>query len=134
MLDAGKGALVVWYVGNELGGIAFVCIAAMGAITGHMFPIWLKGKGGKGVATALAVFAIIAWPLAILACALWLLVFMITRISSLSAIVAMAGAMLAICFSGHMITIMTIWVIALAVMIRHQENINRLLKGKEKAF
>ena len=132
--DAGKGALAVWFIGNEMGGGVFILISAVSVVMGHMFPLWLKGKGGKGVATALAVFAVVIWPLAIVACAIWLATFLLSRISSLASLLAMVSVMISVWFTGHDQLIVTINVIALAVIIRHKENIARLLKGEEAAF
>ncbi len=133
-LDAGKGAFAVWLVGQQTGGGVFILLAAIAVVVGHVYPIWLKGKGGKGVATALAVFAVLIWPLAVLACVVWLIVFLITRISSLASILAMVSAMVAVCLTSNIFFMATIWVIATLVIGRHHENIRRLLKGQESAF
>ena len=100
-----------------------------------MFPIWLKGKGGKGVATTLAVILVLRWPLGVFIICVWLCVFIISRISSLSAITGM----LLLPFVAHVLyndPVLTpvLAAISLLVIIRHHENIKRLVQGKEKRF
>ena len=90
--------------------------AALGAVLGHMFTPWLSFKGGKGVATTLGVMFGLAWQLGVIACALWLLVAVLFRYSSLAALVAIALAAIA-----------AWWLI----FLRHHENIARLLDGTE---
>lgn len=134
LLDAGKGAFAVWLVEQQTGGGLFILIAAVSVVIGHIYPIWLKGKGGKGVATALAVFAVLIWPLAVLACAVWLLTFIITKISSFSAILAMLAVIVSVWFTGNDYLSITISFIAGLVILRHHSNIARLLKGQENMF
>ncbi len=107
-------------------------LAAAGAVVlGHMFPVWLGFRGGKGVATALGVLLAIAWPLALAAVALWLATAVIFRYSSLAALVtAVASAVLAP-FWVEPASAGLIAVIAVLIVLRHRENIHRLLAGTE---
>jgi acyl phosphate:glycerol-3-phosphate acyltransferase len=129
--DGGKGAiavLVAWAAwGHDAG-----AIAGGAAFLGHLFPIWLKFKGGKGVATFLGVLLAAAWPVGLAACATWLAMAVLARISSLSALTAAALAPL-FAFLLHQpraVLILALFM-ALLVFIRHHANITRLLKGEE---
>ncbi|MBL4595548.1 MAG: glycerol-3-phosphate 1-O-acyltransferase PlsY [Robiginitomaculum sp.] len=136
LLDAGKAALaygLVMYVVPD-GNWLMASIAALAALVGHCYPVWLKFKGGKGVATFFGGLLIAHWPLGLLVGAVWLMTALALRMSSLAALVAVNGApalALAIgrpdlaAFSGLM---------ALVVTIRHIDNIRRLLAGTEPKF
>mgnify|MGYP000247545230 CR=1 FL=1 len=93
LLDSGKGAIAV-LLARWLGGEGAALVAGAAAFLGHLFPVWLGFKGGKGVATFLGVMLALAWPVGIAACLTWLGVALTMRISSLAALVA-AGAMAA---------------------------------------
>src|SRR5271165_676655 len=97
LLDAGKGALAVG-VFRYLGPPDAALWAGLGAVIGHLFPVWLGFKGGKGVATALGVLLVAAWPVGVAACLAWLIAAVIARMSSLAGIVAMAAAPVAALF------------------------------------
>ena len=128
-LDLGKGVAAV-LIGAIWGPMA--ALAAAGAvIVGHMFPVWLGFRGGKGVATALGVLLVIAWQVALIAAALWLLTAVVFRYSSLGALVAAVSCViLALIFTDQARTIL-IAGIAVLVILRHHENIRRLLAGTE---
>ncbi len=138
LLDAGKGAaallLARWLLGSELAG----CIAGGAAFLGHIFPVWLKFKGGKGVATFFGLLIAAHWPLGLMAGATWLIVAFALRYSSLAALVAAALAplysLLPLPVAGlptsGAITALAVFT-ALLIYIRHHENIGRLLKGAE---
>ena len=104
--------------------------AGFAAMAGHVFPVWLGFKGGKGVATAAGVLFGWSWPLAIAALSLWILVFVASRISSLSALCASVMAVIASLWfdPSH---IGAYGVLAVLVFITHRANIKRLLKGEE---
>ncbi len=130
ILDAGKGALAVLIARAILGHDA-AQIAGFAAFLGHCFPVYLRFKGGKGVATFLGTLIALAWPLGLAACALWAATAAITRISSLSALVAAGLAPVAAVLLGRPDT--TAFAIALAALVfsRHGDNIRRLRAGTE---
>jgi acyl phosphate:glycerol-3-phosphate acyltransferase len=133
LLDAAKGAVAVG-IFKILGPPGAELWAGVGAILGHLFPVWLGFKGGKGVATGLGVLLVAAWPVALIAGAAWIAVFAVSRISSLGSLTACAVAPIAAAFLGAPgIGWMTL---ACAAMIaaRHHQNISRLLAGTEPRF
>lgn len=135
-LDGGKGALAVW-LAKFYGSEAVSAWAGFLVVVGHCFPVWLRFSGGKGVATALAVFLIYLWPLGLFACMLWLGVFMWRRISSLAALIAIGSSPLyALLIAGGLDTPGFLLSLGLALLIaaRHRANIVRLIKGEEKGF
>lgn len=131
--DAGKGVLAVFlarWLTNDSG--AMVALAGGAAFLGHLFPVWLKFKGGKGVATFYGVLLAAAWPVGVLAAITWLAMAFIFRISSLAALTATALAPLFALATdrGWPMVGLTLFM-AVLVFIRHHENIGRLLKGQE---
>src|SRR5271155_1541096 len=88
LCDMFKGTVAVIFAGYFLGGPDAAMLAALGAVLGHLFPVWLKFRGGKGVAVYIGVLIGLFWPAAVLFCALWLITAVISRYSSLSALVA----------------------------------------------
>ena len=135
LLDAGKGVVAVfiarWLFDND----ALTAIAGGMAFIGHLFPIWLRFKGGKGVATFFGVLLAAAWPVGIAAGACWLVVFFVTRISSLSALIAAVLAVVAAWVLGQPAPFIVLSaVMAALIFVRHHENIGRLLKGQEPRF
>src|SRR5215813_2629504 len=129
LLDALKG-LVAVLIARQVGELAAVGAAA-GAVLGHMFPVWLSFKGGKGMATTLGIMWGLAWPVGAIACAAWLLVAAIFRYSSLAALLSVAIAALAAWFlTDHRIAVLLTLLVPL-VWARHHANIERLLKGTE---
>jgi glycerol-3-phosphate acyltransferase PlsY len=130
LLDAGKGAFAVG-VFRYLGPPDAALWAGLGAVVGHLFPVWLGFKGGKGIATGLGVLLVAAWPVAVTGCIVWLVVAVIARMSSLASLAACVAAPIA---AAVLADGKTVWLtLALAVMIvaRHHENIRRLLAGTE---
>ena len=129
LLDLAKGAIAVVIAQNW--GHEGALTAAGCAILGHMFPVWLGFRGGKGVATALGVLIPLAWPVALVTAALWLATVLLFHYSSLAALVAaVAGAALAGILTDKA-TALLIAGIALLIIARHHENIRRLLAGTE---
>src|SRR5689334_2725871 len=136
--DGGKGAVAVllaWLAtrdGTVEQQSVLTSLAAGAAFLGHLFPVWLKFKGGKGVATFFGTMLAAAWPVGLAAAATWLIVAFVFRISSLAALVAVALAPAIVLLIGrpHAIALLALFM-ALLVYIRHSENIRRLLKGEE---
>lgn len=130
ILDSSKGAIVVllalyFFDKHAMFG------AALGAVLGHNFPVWLKFKGGKGVATTLGTYLALAWPVGLACCAAWLVSALITRISSFSALVALALAPIFVVTIGDPKQLHLVGLISLIGWIRHKDNITRLLAGTE---
>ncbi|WP_269513413.1 glycerol-3-phosphate 1-O-acyltransferase PlsY [Brevundimonas subvibrioides] len=138
LLDAGKGAVALLLARHVLQSDAAGAIAGGAAFLGHLFPVWLGFKGGKGVATFFGLMIAACWPLGLMAGATWLIVAFLLRYSSLAALVAAAAAplyaLLPLPDLGLPAT-QPIFVLAIAtavlIYIRHHENIGRLLKGAE---
>lgn len=133
VLDAGKGALAVW-VATYWGGETVAVYAGVAAVIGHVFPVFLRFKGGKGVATTLAVLLALNPWVGLATGAVWLLVFFSTRLSSLSAILAMMAApSFAFLLSEQGATPLVYATLFLAalVILRHRANIRRLINGEE---
>ena len=129
LLDLAKGWAAV--VIGEAWGEDAALVAAGCVIIGHMFPVWLGFRGGKAVATALGVLLALAWPEALGAFLVWLLIALALRYSSLAALVAaVAGAVLAP-FVADGATAAVIAGIALLIILRHHANIRRLMAGTE---
>ncbi len=130
LLDGGKGALAVLLA--QTYGPDAALMAALGAVLGHLFPVWLRFRGGKGVATTLAVLLALAWPMGVATCATWLFVTAIFRISSLSALIAVAaGPLFAWLLMEDLQLVELTAILATLVWIRHVGNIGRLLRGEE---
>jgi glycerol-3-phosphate acyltransferase PlsY len=129
LLDAAKGFLAVWIAARWLPG--FAGVAAVGAILGHCFPVWLKFNGGKGFATAAGVCLALAWQVLLAGAVVWAAVLAATRISSVSSIAAVLGAPIAAWLLGMTALVPVFAVIALIVIVRHRSNISRLLAGTE---
>ncbi|MFY0596921.1 MAG: glycerol-3-phosphate 1-O-acyltransferase PlsY [Cognatishimia sp.] len=130
ILDGGKGAIAV-LVARWLANEDAAQIAGLLAFLGHCFPIWLKFKGGKGVATFLGLMLALAWPVGIACCLTWLATALLGRISSLSALVAASSSTFWILILGFGQTFILGIAVTLLVFWRHKENIARLSAGTE---
>jgi glycerol-3-phosphate acyltransferase PlsY len=131
LLDGGKGAAAVLIARAMTAHEDAAQIAALGAFLGHLFPVWLGFRGGKGVATFLGTLLALAWPVGIATCLTWLATAVIGRISSLAALVA---ALLAVAWApifGHGAMIYLVVILATLVYVRHLPNIERLKAGTE---
>ncbi len=141
-LDALKGALAVaiaWYIAGWHPGLVktqLMATAALASVIGHVFPVWLRFKGGKGVATALGVFCVL-FPKAILvALAIFILIVIATRYVSLGSILGAIAFPIAAYFlqNPDVISLLLASSISLIVVIKHHQNIRRLLAGTENRF
>ena len=129
LLDLLKGTLAVW-VGSHFGPYAAMA-AGLGAFLGHLYPVWLRFRGGKGVATYIGVLLGLYWQAALVFCAVWLLVAVTTRYSSLAALAASIAAVGMIAFSGQSRLAVLFLLLTVLLYIRHASNIERLARGEE---
>jgi glycerol-3-phosphate acyltransferase PlsY len=130
LCDALKGTLAV-IIAGYYGGPDAAMLAALGAFLGHLFPVWLKFKGGKGVATYIGVLIGLFWPAAIVFCVMWLAVAFATRYSSLAALVSAFITPLFLWWFGHPALASLMVVMTLLMFYAHRENIKRLQAGTE---
>ena len=129
VLDALKGAVAVLLAQRLWPDAAN--FAAAGALIGHLFPIWLQFRGGKGVATLLGIVAPLLWPAALVYALVWLGLLAIVRISSLAGMSAAASAPVTALILGRMDLFLMLLGFALLVIWKHRENIRRLSRGEE---
>jgi acyl phosphate:glycerol-3-phosphate acyltransferase len=138
IFDAAKGYLAVWLAARVTdGNIRWMMIAAVAAVIGHMYPIWLRFRGGKGVATGLGVFLPICWQAVAAAVVLWILVVAFWRYSSLGSIAAAAALPVLVYLlyaprhaPPDIVTFGTA-LVSVLVLLKHRSNIERLIAGKE---
>ncbi|HVN08026.1 MAG TPA: glycerol-3-phosphate 1-O-acyltransferase PlsY [Patescibacteria group bacterium] len=140
LLDIAKGYGAVWLAGRLTGGDV-ACMAATGlaAVVGHMFPVWLKFRGGKGVATTVGVFVPLCWMAVAAAAVVWVVVVSLWRYVSLASVVA-AGA-LPVCMyllyapgthhAPPLSVSLATAVVSILIVVKHRENVRRLLAGSE---
>lgn len=129
VLDSAKGAVAVLIVALYAPG--FEQAAGLAAMLGHMFPVWLRFKGGKGVATGLGVMLAVSWPVALVALAVWILTVALFRISSLGAIVAVGVSPLLALYVGQSDVSLFCAGLAILILGKHHANIRRLIRGEE---
>jgi acyl phosphate:glycerol-3-phosphate acyltransferase len=129
LLDGAKGFFAVWLASKWLAPVA--ALAALGAVLGHCFPVWLKFRGGKGVATTLGVALGLAWPIGLGYAGTWLAMLALTRISSLSGMAAALAAPLVAWLLGMPEFVPALALIAVLIVWLHRENIARLRAGTE---
>jgi acyl phosphate:glycerol-3-phosphate acyltransferase len=131
LLDAGKAALALFIVRHFFAADAGY-VAGAAAMLGHCFPVWLKFKGGKGVATFFGTLLVGLWPVGILAGLLWLATAFTFRFSSLAALVAtLATPFIASNFHAGTIGLVSMAAMGAMVWYRHRENLSRLIRGEE---
>ncbi len=130
LLDFLKGFIAVWLVGTTIGQ-GFDIIAGAAAVVGHCLPPWLGFRGGKGVATALGVFLALAWPIFVIFAVVWLAVAKTWKMSSLASLSGMGAAVVASLALTPGPVGIGILCVAAFVALRHQTNIERLIKGTE---
>lgn len=129
ILDCSKGGVTVIVAQSH--GLDLAVISGVCSVVGHIFPIWLKFRGGKGVATVLGVLLAIAWQVGLTAVATWLIIAAIFRYSSLASILALTlSTVYAWYLPDTNVSIMTTLIAGLSIL-RHRENMWRLIKGKE---
>lgn len=130
IFDLLKGAIAViitYYIVND----TTAQIAALSSFLGHCFPIWLKFKGGKGVATFIGISLALYWPAGILICLTWVLTAFLSRISSLSALISSLSSILWVWILGVPSAVFVMTVLTILIWFRHIENIKRIIKNTE---
>ncbi len=128
--DMLKGTAAV-LIAEHLLGHEFAIAAAIGAFLGHLFPVWLRFRGGKGVATYIGILIGLAWPAAIVFCVIWLAVAALTRYSSLAALTASAATPVFLWWRGNPREAVLFLLLSLLLWIMHRANIARLIRGTE---
>ncbi|TCP73250.1 glycerol-3-phosphate 1-O-acyltransferase PlsY [Sphingomonas sp. PP-CE-1G-424] len=129
LLDMAKGAVAVLMVAHLFPGNAL--LAAAGAFIGHCYPVWLKFKGGKGVATLMGIVVALHWPLGLVYAVVWLGLLAGLRISSVAGMAAALSAPFAAALFGRFDLVLLLLALALIVLWKHRENIERLFSGTE---
>ncbi|MFA5041268.1 MAG: glycerol-3-phosphate 1-O-acyltransferase PlsY [Bdellovibrionales bacterium] len=129
LLDALKGVAAVLFVAAYFPGL--VEVAALAAVLGHMFPLWLRFKGGKGVATSIGVIAALNWPTGLAVFVLWLPVVIFLRISSLATLIVSASVPVFFTVFGRVDLVPFSLVLLVLVFFKHRENIRRLINHTE---
>ena len=129
LLDAAKGALAVWLSQRYFPG--FEAHAAAGALVGHLYPIWLQFKGGKGVATLLGILVLLLPMAALVYAVVWIGLLLILRISSVAGMAAAASVPISAAVLGEQARFPLLLGFAILVVWKHRENIRRLLAGTE---
>jgi glycerol-3-phosphate acyltransferase PlsY len=128
--DMLKGTVAV-LVAKQYGGQDLGALAALGAFLGHLFPVWLKFKGGKGVATYIGLLLALAWPAAIVFCLVWLAVAALTRYSSLAALTASVVTPAFLWYERDLQEAQVLLLLSVLLWIMHRANIARLIEGTE---
>jgi glycerol-3-phosphate acyltransferase PlsY len=130
LLDMLKGTAAV-IIAAYFGNAEAAMLAGLGAFLGHLFPVWLKFKGGKGVAVYIGILIGLFWPGAIVFCAVWLITAVISRYSSLSALMASVVTPIFLWWFSHATLAMLFALLSLLLIYMHRENIRRLRAGTE---
>lgn len=131
LLDAAKGGVAVLLARAVVGAEDAAQVAGLAAFAGHLFPVWLGFRGGKGVATFLGTLLALAWPVGLACCATWGVAALVGRISSLAALVAAASSTFWMLGLGQGRLLVLGAVLTLLVFLRHSANIARLRAGTE---
>jgi glycerol-3-phosphate acyltransferase PlsY len=129
LLDAVKGFAAVWIADHYLGGNGVIAAAA--AFLGHLYPVWLGFKGGKGVATLLGIVLALHWPIGLVYAVVWIALLALFRISSLAGLAAAVSAPLSAAFFSQFDVVLLLLALALLVVWKHRANIERLVGGVE---
>ena len=130
LLDAAKGAVAVLVARVAFGEDA-AQVAGLAAFLGHLFPVWLRFRGGKGVATFLGILLALAWPVGLATCGVWLAAALVTRTSSVAALTAAASASLWLFVFDEGRTLLLTMILTILVYLRHRDNLARIKAGTE---
>jgi glycerol-3-phosphate acyltransferase PlsY len=130
VLDAAKGGIAV-LIARALFDEDAAQLAGLMAFLGHLFPVWLGFKGGKGVATFLGTLIALAWPVGLAVCAVWAVTALVLRISSVAALMAAASAALWLLWFDEGRLLVLVFVLTVLVYLRHAENLKRIKAGTE---
>jgi glycerol-3-phosphate acyltransferase PlsY len=130
LLDALKGTFAV-VIGGYMAGAEGAAVGAVGAFLGHLFPLWLGFKGGKGVATYIGVLIGLFWPAAIIFCVVWLIVALLTRYSSAAALIASLATPFVLWYFQLPMPAVLLAALTLLLWIMHRSNIAKLMSGTE---
>ncbi len=130
LMDATKGMLAVWAAGTLMGTPAWAEASGIAAVAGHVFPLWARFRGGKGVATAIGALLVLSPITACALVGLWMLVLSVTRYVSLASVIAAAVLPVAATFLRAGSTIFA-YTVAAMIILRHRENLIRLWHGNE---
>lgn len=131
LLDGGKGALAVLLARAFVGAEDAAQLAGLAAFIGHLYPIWLRFKGGKGVATFLGLMLALDWRVGLACCATWLVVAALSRISSVAALMSAALASLWLLLFDHGQMLVLVMILTVLIYIRHWANLARIKAGTE---
>lgn len=131
LLDGGKGAVAVLLARMIGGTVDLAQIAGLAALVGHCYPVWLRFRGGKGVATFLGIWLALAWPVGLACCATWAAAVAATRLSSMGALAAAGFSTIWAVILGHGTGLVLGVVLTVLVFWRHRSNIKRLNAGTE---
>ena len=131
LLDGGKGAVAVLLARWLVGGEDAAQVAGLAAFLGHLYPVWLGFRGGKGVATFLGLFLALDWWVGLALCLTWLVTAVVTRYSSIAALIAAASAGLWILWLTDGSLLILALILTLLVYVRHSANLSRLKAGTE---
>jgi len=133
LLDGGKGFAAVT-LASALYSTDYILFAGLFAVIGHIFPVWLRFKGGKGVATAIGVLFAVHWMIGLSVCLIWLTVFFFMRISSLASLLSLGySSIAAYVIAGDMAALLCL-MLGLLILFTHRSNVQRLLEGTEHHF
>lgn len=130
LLDSGKGAIAV-LVARAVAGEDAALVAGVAAFLGHLYPVWLGFRGGKGMATFLGTLLAMFWPLGLIACGIWLIVAVLGRMSSLASMISASATPLVAALLGQQKLAVACLVMAALILWRHRANIARIRQGNE---
>jgi glycerol-3-phosphate acyltransferase PlsY len=130
LCDTLKGTFAV-IIGGYIAGPNGAIVAALGAFLGHLFPIWLRFRGGKGVATYIGLLLGLFWPAALIFCGVWLIVALVTRYSSASALIASVTTPFVLWYFGHPALALLFAAMTVLLWFMHRSNIAKLFAGTE---